>query len=146
MMKSIWRKNWPKYCIRQSHMCGKTVYNVFTKTGCSNCLTSVRFYKFISSNHLILFSSNKRTSGAIRVQRNCNKVYMLTVLVPALLKRVDSSTNSLNVSRAAFEIFSYSFWEGYRLTGLIICDKTLLYSPLQKKRKNMKVKLSSVKL
>lgn len=78
-------------------------------TCCLDNLTSVCFHKFTSSNHLILFCSNKTASGAIIVGKNCNKVHMLTGLVPALLKRVDSSTNSLNVSRAAFEISSYSF-------------------------------------
>lgn len=107
---------------------------IFSTARCLDSLTSVCFHKFTSGNHLILLRSNKTASGAIIAGKNCNKVYMLTGLVPALLKRVDSSTNSLNVSRAAFEISSYSFWEGYRLTGLIICDKTLLYSPLQKKK------------
>lgn len=106
--------------------------DIVPMTCCLDNLTSVCFHKFTSSNHLILFCRNKTASGAIIAGKNCNKVHMLTGLVPALLKRVDSSTNSLNVSRAAFEISSYSFWEGYRLTGLIICDKTLLYSPLQK--------------
>lgn len=116
--------------------CEKSEYmenNIFPVTCCLDSSASVCFHKFRSSNHLISFCSNKAASSPSIAGKNCNKVYMLTGFVPALLKRVDSSTNSLNVSRAAFEISSYSFWEGYRLTGLIICDKTLLYSPLQKK-------------
>lgn len=66
---------------------------------------------------------------------------MLTVDLVALLKRVDSFTNSLNVSTAALEIPNYCFSEGYWLTGLIICDKIELHS-----QKNYKGYLSSSKL
>ncbi len=52
-------------------------------------------------------------------------LYMLTVAFIVMLKRVDSFTNSLNVSRAALKILGRCFSEGYWLIGLIICDKTV---------------------
>lgn len=85
-------------------------------------------------SHLIFCSSSKSLSGSHFVilsqipKKKSTKLYTLTVDFIALLKRVDSFTNSLNVSRAALEILSYCFSEGYCLTGLIICDKILLRS------------------
>lgn len=85
--------------------------------------------------HLIFCSSSKSLSGSHSVilsqmvKKKATKLYTLTVDFLAPLKRVYSFTNSLNVSRAALEILSYCFSEGYRLTGLIICDKVVLRSP-----------------
>lgn len=60
----------------------------FFSTTCSlDSLTSVCFYKFMRSNHLILFCSNKTVSGVIIAGKNCNKVYMLTGLCPGTAEK-----------------------------------------------------------
>lgn len=71
------------------------------------------------------------------------KLYPLAMDFIVLLKRVDSLTNSLNVTGAALENLSYCFSEGYRLAGLIICDNFFFFYCSSKKYKGY---LSSLKL
>lgn len=66
---------------------GRVTMQFFTTICALDSLASVCFYKFISSNHLILFCSNKTVSGPIIAGKKCNKVYMLTGLCPGTAEK-----------------------------------------------------------
>lgn len=120
----------------------------FFTTACSlDGLISVCFYKFMSSNHLILFCSNKTAFGAIKAGKDCNKVYMLTGLCPGTAEKGRQLHKHSKCQQSClwdFQLFVLRRLQADRVNYL--WQNSPLLPPLQKEKENMKVKLSSVKL